>query len=76
VGLLPLAMTKMFLAGKILIAAARVGPMMLADLYCVRKAVSKWSYALGVLDRESCASSALTHGISNAVLLVYEFCVD
>jgi hypothetical protein len=41
VGLLPFAITKMFLAGKILIAAARVGPMMLADLYCVRRAVRK-----------------------------------
>jgi hypothetical protein len=33
VGLLPFAMTKMFLGGKIFIAAASVGPMMVADLY-------------------------------------------
>jgi len=33
VGRVPFAITKMFLAGKILRAAARVGPIMLADLY-------------------------------------------
>jgi hypothetical protein len=29
-----------------------------------------------VLDGVSCVSSVLTHGISSAVLLVYEFSVD
>lgn len=68
VGLLPFAMTKMFFAGKILIAAASVGPMMLADLY-----YGRLGCCLGVLMRT--ISRALTQGINSAVLVVSEVCV-
>lgn len=58
VGLLPLAITKMFLAGKILRAAARVGPIMAADLY--------WDGGLegglaSVLDGGLCVSLFVTY---------------